>query len=229
MPKSEENIRSKADEPYSEYARESVPPPFALAKFRLRLYNTSTMAEGDDRKLIKKCLEGDAEAWSEFVDRFSGLIYWVIKRKLCKYYIYMESDVEEIYQRVLASIWEKKSLTNVSERGNISPWIAVLASNLTIDFVRKKTLEEDFLREGPESESRPQRPDEGILDREDKRLLDEAIKLLNKKERAFLELNYIAGKKQREIAGIFNMKINSVSTIITRAKNKIKRYIESKQ
>lgn len=187
------------------------------------------MAEKGDRKLIQKCLEGDAEAWSEFVERFSGLVYWVIKRKLSKYYMYFESDVEEIYQRVLASIWEKKSLTSVSERGNISPWIAVLASNFTIDFIRKKRLEEDFLRDGFKSESRPRRPDEGILDREDKRLLDEAIKLLNEKERAFLELNCIAGKKQREIAGIFNTSINSVSSTITRAKNKIKSYIESKE
>lgn len=188
------------------------------------------MDKNDERKLVQRCIAGNAEAWDEFVDRFSGLIYWAIKRKLNKYdCTYLMSEVEDIYQRIFTSMWEKKSLISVGERGNISPWIVVLASNFTIDFIRKKRTEENLLRHNLESEIRSRDEEETILLREDKRLLDEAIKLLNEKERAYLELNYIAGKKHKEIAEIFNTSINSVSTIIARAKNKIKRYIESKE
>ena len=98
-----------------------------------------------------------------------------------------------------------------------------------IDFIRKKRFEENLLRYNLKSEVKSQDQKETILLREDKRLLDEAIKLLNEKEKTCLELNYIAGKKHKEIAEIFNISINSVSTIIARAKDKMKRHIEPKE
>ena len=192
------------------------------------------MDKRDDRELIKRCIGGDAWAWSKFVDKFSGLIYWIIKRKLSKHNCtYLMSEVEDIYQRIFTSIWEKKSLIGVCERDNISPWLVVLASNLTIDFLRRKKVEENFLRDtsGLEGALRAEKTD--MLDMEseyllNKRLLVEAMGLLNEKEKTCLELNYIAGKRHREIAEIFNTSTNSVSTTIARAKNKIKKYIESK-
>ena len=137
-------------------------------------------------------------------------------------------ECEDIYQRLFSSIWEKKSLVNVRERANISPWLVVLASNFTIDSIRKKELEENFLREGIELEGKSQNDMKNLLHKEERYLLDKAMKLLNKKERSYLELNYMSGKKHKEIALIFNTSINSVSTIIARAKGKIKKYIEEK-
>lgn len=188
------------------------------------------MAKNDHRELVQKCLEEDASAWSEFVDKFSGLVYWAIKRKLYKYgSAYLLSEVEEIYQRVFVSIWEKKSLKGVCERDNLSPWFVVLASNVTIDFIRKKGVEGNFLLHGVERDFRAEETDEDATDRYDERLLDEAIKQLNKKEKAYLELTYVTGRKYKEIAQIFNTSINSVSITISRAKNKIKKYIEEKR
>lgn len=187
------------------------------------------MDKRDDRHLIKRCIDGDAGAWNDFVDRFSGLIYWAIKRKLSKYGADLMSEVEDIYQRIFTSIWEKKSLAKVSNRTNISPWLVVLASNLTIDFIRKKFFDENFLRYNIELELRSRDEEPSIFSEENERLLNEAINLLNEKEKAYLELNYKAGKKHKEIAEIFNISVNSVSTVIFRAKNKIKGYIESKE
>jgi len=104
----------------------------------------------------------------------------------------------------------------------------VLASNATIDFIRRKRFEENLLHSGPEPEALPQEKAD-TLPEEDKHLLDEAIKRLNKKEKAYLESSYTAGRKYKEIAEIFNVPINSVSTVIARAKKKIKRYIESQK
>ncbi|MEA3305410.1 MAG: sigma-70 family RNA polymerase sigma factor, partial [Candidatus Omnitrophota bacterium] len=194
------------------------------------LYNTFAMNENNDKELVKRCLEGSAEAWSEFVDRFSGLIYWAIKRKLNRYdCAYLIRDVEDIYQRIFVRLWEKESLLNVSGRDNISPWLIVLASNLTIDFIRKKNREENFLlTNAPEAENMSGDDETVIFSEENKRLLNNAVKLLDEKEKTYLKFNYFAGKKHREIAGIFNTSVNSVSTIIARAKNKIRKYIESK-
>jgi len=188
------------------------------------------MDKDNDRELIKRCIDGNAEAWSKFVNRFSGLIYWAIKRKMTKYgRDYLISEVEEIHQRLFVSVWEKKSLITVSERDNIAPWLIVLASNAAIDFIRKKSLEENFLRTAFKSEVIPQTNQRKAFFQEGDSLIGEAIKFLNEKEKAYLESSFIAGKKHKEIAETFNTSINSVSTIIARAKNKIKKYIESKK
>jgi RNA polymerase sigma-70 factor (ECF subfamily) len=187
------------------------------------------MERYDDRKLVKKCIEGNPEAWSEFVDRYSGLIFWAIRRKLNKFtYTCMESEVEDIYQYIFASIWEKKSLICVNERGNIAPWLVVVTSNATMDFIRKKCLEANIMRAETGLKNEPKDERELISLKENKRLLDDAMKLLNEKERSYLELSYISGKKYKDIAEIFKTSINYVSTTIARAKKKIKKYIESK-
>ena len=187
------------------------------------------MNRNDDRELVKRCIEGNAEAWGEFVELFSGLIYWAIKRKLNRYdCAYLMSEVEEIYQRIFTSLWEKKSLMSVDKRDNIAPWLVVLASNATIDFIRRKRFEEDFLRTNLEPEPAPQNQKDDISLGETKRLLDEAIKQLSGKEKVYLESYYMAGKKYKEIAEAFNTTVGSVATVIARAKSKIKKYIGRK-
>ena len=203
-------------------------PDFALEKRPRRLYNIIPMNRQDDRELVEKCIGGDPDAWGEFVDRFSGLIYWSIKRKLSKYYSsYLMSEADDIYQGVFTFIWEKKRLSEIRNRDNIAPWLIILASNATIDFIRKKNRMENAFRraaeEGLISQGRSKN-----LSAEKMSLLEDALRILNKKEKAYLRLNYISGKRHKEIAENFNTSINSVSTVIARAKNKIKRYIESK-
>lgn len=187
------------------------------------------METKSDKELVRLCLSGNAEAWSNFIDRFSGLIYWAIKRKLNRYYsAHLTSDIEDIYQRLFTSIWEKKSLVAVTDRDNIAPWLIVLASNLTIDFMRRKQREEDFFQNRLPLESQIADEDSIVFAKEKRDLLDEAIRGLSEKERLYLELNYLSNKKHKEIAGIFNTSVNSVSTVIARAKDKIKQFIKEK-
>lgn len=187
------------------------------------------METKSDKALVRQCLSGDAEAWNNFIDRFSGLVYWAIKRKLSRYNsAHLVSDAEDIYQRLFASIWEKKSLAAVSDRDNIAPWLIVLASNLTIDFMRRKKREEDFLQDGLTTEAPIIDEDSVIFVKERVDLLNEAMCLLSETERAYLELSYLSGKRHKEIADIFNTPANTVSTVIARAKDKIRRFIEKK-
>lgn len=200
-----------------------------LANVAFTAYNTTVMEIKSDKALVKQCISGDAEAWSNFIDRFSGLVHWAIKRKLSRYYsAHLVSDAEDIYQRLFASIWEKKSLEAVRGRDNIAPWLIVLASNLTIDFMRRKKREEDFLRDRLTMETPIMDEDSVIFVKERSDLLDEAMRLLSETEKAYLELNYLSGKRHKEIAEIFNTPANTVSTVIARAKGKIRRFIEKK-
>ena len=188
------------------------------------------MKTKSDKELVSQCIDGNPDAWGLFVDRFSGLAYWAIKRKLRRYCpAYLNSDAEDIYQRLFTSLWEKRSLEAVKDRDNISPWLIVLASNLAIDFVRKKKREEDFLREELPKDVADGDNYSSVFIKEERDILDNAMGSLNEKEKAYLELSYLSGKKHKEIADIFNVPMNSVSTTIARAKAKIKRLIAKKE
>ncbi len=187
------------------------------------------METKSDKELVSRCLEDGPDAWSLFVDRFSGLVYWAIKRKLRRYCpVYLNSDAEDIYQRLFASLWEKRSLEAVKDRDNISPWLIVLASNLAIDFIRKKKREEDFLKEDMPKDISAGDDYSSLFIKEKRNILDNAMGSLSEKEKAYLELSYLSGKKHKDIADIFNVPINSVSTTIARAKTKIKKFIAKK-
>jgi len=184
------------------------------------------METKSDKELVTQCLEGSPEAWGLFVDRFSGLLYWAIKQKLRRYCpVYLNSDAEDIYQRLFASLWERRSLEAVKDRDNISPWLIVLASNLAIDFARKKKREDDFLKEELPIDVTDTKDYPSVFTKEKRDILDNAMGSLSEKEKAYLELSYLSGKKHKEIADIFNVPMNSVSTTIARAKTKIKRFI----
>ncbi|MBN1871767.1 MAG: sigma-70 family RNA polymerase sigma factor [Candidatus Omnitrophica bacterium] len=186
------------------------------------------MEKFDNRHLVSRCLNGDADAWSEFVDRFSGLVYWSIKRKLARNgFSYLMPDADEIYQGVFSSIWANRRLEGVKDRDDIEPWLVIIASNATIDYIRKRGHYTEFQARYRQEKSLPQKV--VVEDVDTMRLVDEAISSLNITERAYLELHFNSGMRHREIAQIYRISVNSVSTVIARAKHKIKKYVASKK
>ncbi len=182
------------------------------------------MGEYDHRILVKRCLEGESRAWNEFVDRFSGLACWAIRRKLLRYGSF-DDDLKDIFQGLFASIWEKKRLSTVKERRNISPWMVVVASNAAMDYLKRKRHEHDAIRTYRNERSRTTGKRRALSGKK-VCLIDEAISRLNEKERFYFELFYKAGKRHREIADTVRAPVNTVSTVINRAKQKVKSYVE---
>ena len=181
-----------------------------------------------DKYRLSECLNGDPEAWNWFVDKFSSLVYWTIKRKLFRYgYYYLVHDVDDIYQNVFSSIWENRDLENLKDRDKIEPWLIVVTSNLTIDYIRKRQRKDILLARKSEAQSMERNIN--MDNSETSLLIDKAMARLKKKEREYLELCFISGMKHREIAELFNIPVNSVSTVISRARNKIKKYIAEKR
>jgi len=180
----------------------------------------------DLNELIRGCLDGEPLSWSRFVDRYSPLVTWAIKRKFFKYDCgHLISHIDDVHQKVFASIWQKRSLENVRGRRDLSPWIIVLSSNAAVDFLRKikrereKSTYEDS--KAYDSGKTGERFGEEIFAR-----LEEALDGLKERERVCLRMYYEKGASHRDIAYAMKIPVNSVSTIIARAKNKIRKSIE---
>ncbi|MBV9572789.1 MAG: sigma-70 family RNA polymerase sigma factor [Acidobacteriales bacterium] len=81
---------------------------------------------------------GDEQALANLYDRYSGIVYAVALRILSN-----PAGAEDILQDVFMGLWRNPSLFD-SSRGNLAPWLAVIARNRAIDSLRKRKPETDI-------------------------------------------------------------------------------------
>ncbi len=91
--------------------------------------------ELSDKELGEACSQRDPLAWVEFIHRFSGIIYYVIKIR-CG--IKNHADAEEVYQSVVIKIYNK--LGTVKDMTKLRSWITTLSYNECIDYRRRQKL-----------------------------------------------------------------------------------------
>ena len=91
-----------------------------------------------DDALMAAMRSGDENALGEMYDRYSGVVYSVALRVLGD-----TGAAEDILQEIFIQLWRNPSLFN-SQRGNIGPWLAVIARNRSIDVLRKRHPEDDI-------------------------------------------------------------------------------------
>jgi RNA polymerase sigma factor (sigma-70 family) len=86
--------------------------------------------EQSDAQLVSRCREGDADAWNEFVERFSRYVYAICSRG----FRLAQHDAEDVFQEVFARAYER--LTELRSDDAVRPWLAQLTRRLCIDRLR---------------------------------------------------------------------------------------------
>ena len=192
------------------------------------------MDEKNDRHLIAACIKKDLVAWSGLVKKYSGLVYVSIENRLKKYGLDVSShDIEDIRQNIFSNIWKNGKLSNITNRDDISYWIAVLSGNAAMEHFRSSQtrqlrntiplyhkIDEEGLNEifpsgipGPNDELARAEMEERI---------DLAIESLDGHEKLMIKLHLVHDKKYHEIAEFLSVPKGTVSSYIKRAKEKLK-------
>jgi len=176
----------------------------------------------DINDLIERCVNKEERAWSDFINKFSGLVYYSARERLRRNgFSFSEQDIQDITQDVFIDIWEKSRLREVRERRKIKAWISIMGQTRALNYMRKK--KERLLREEElfkvENVISDTKGGYGVELAEE---LTKAIEGFPAKEKIILKLNILYGKKHREIAEFMNIPINTVSTIISRKKETLK-------
>lgn len=87
-----------------------------------------------DHNLALAAAEGSVEAWHEFVERYSGLIYSLI----CRYLAHPDEDERgTVYVQVLETLHDG-ALARYDGRASISTWIGVVTRSRCMDHIRKE-------------------------------------------------------------------------------------------
>ena len=181
-----------------------------------------------DQELLTGCLEGSQESWNIFVERFSKLIYWSIHRTLETYSFKGQTDLpHEIFQDFFAGFLEKNKLRKLKETSSLRKFLTVTACHSTVD--RIKALGDIEKRVAPGEEldfsitDKELDPGLGAASGERAALVSKALEGLSPKERLCVEWHYLDGKTHREISELLGMSQDTISSLIRRSKDKLKK------
>ncbi len=182
----------------------------------------------DEAELIRRCINKEKEAWDVFVKRYAKLIYWAIKKRFSlSNFAFSDDDVQNIFQEVFLSIIKEDKLMQLKDSKMVSGWLAMVASNKTIDFMREKIrVSEHFIYDAPPSKE--QKPANNLFDKETTDIVKNIIDTLSNKEKIIISLNLFEDKTHREIGSMLDIPISTVSTIISRTKIKLKEQLKTK-
>src|SRR5438876_9300693 len=91
-----------------------------------------------EREMIAGIRGGRESAMAQLYDRYSGIVYSVALRVLGD-----TGAAEDVLQEVFMQLWRNPGVFD-SSRGNLGPWLAVIARNRAIDGLRKRRPETDI-------------------------------------------------------------------------------------
>ncbi|MFH0771940.1 MAG: sigma-70 family RNA polymerase sigma factor [Candidatus Omnitrophota bacterium] len=197
-------------------------------------------------ELIKDCIKKDKRAWDIFIERYSRVVFWAIKRRLSRFgYSFDDGDVEDIHQDVFTLIWSENKLKQVKDANKVAGWLAMVAGNAAIDYFKRVkrqappnsiSIFEDISSDGEGGgmtleeilPSEDIAPANRLFLQEIRVIIDSALDSLESKEKMIIKLNLVHGMKHREIAEALDIPVNTVSTSISRTKGELREKLKRK-
>ena len=178
--------------------------------------------------LIDKCVDRVPLAWVEFIKRFSPIIAFFIKKALFKYSGdrgKFSQEIKDIEQDIMTSLWSKNRLAEIKNRKNINYWLAITARNTVINYL-KTNQKEMLLSDKSYFEKLPAIKAEKEVSEARREAMEREIKefynLLSPKEKLVFNLYFRKNLSLKEISKIMRIPLGTVSSIVTRMRQKIK-------
>lgn len=176
-------------------------------------------------ELVKRACKGDMSAFHEIVEIYKKKVYY-ISFNICGDH----HEAEDISQEVFIKVF--RFIKKFRFDAKLSTWIYQISVNTSLDIVRKRKNKQIYM-ETSEMESLPSDqtvtgsnindPENLAIQDSIQQKLSENLKDLSKKEHAVFILRYYNGLKYVEIAEILNISINTIKTLLLRAKKKLKK------
>jgi RNA polymerase sigma-70 factor (ECF subfamily) len=180
----------------------------------------------EDRDLVQRCVAREAGAWDEFVRRTRSAIYRGATVGLRKFRVTDKESVENVHQQVYVELLKDDGRVLRTYRGesDLEGWVSVIAMRTAYRLMRQRGTEASLPELLPAAPTPA--PGEGAERTEFLNRLDAAFRKLDAREAALLRLSYYEQMSYKEIATALGLPLNSVSPLLIRAKEKLKKFLE---
>lgn len=176
----------------------------------------------DHEALMQAHLQGDTNAFPQLMEYYRRDLWGFLRNRL-----HSQADAEDLFQEVCLKVFDK--LATLKDPAKFRSWLFAIALNHVRKFFSKRkaiSLDEDAAEEGGPSivlVDPTRSPAEQLELKGDLVKLRRHLHVLKERDRDILLLDVIAEVPQQRIADIYDMNLNSVKTIIRRAKIKLAR------
>lgn len=185
----------------------------------------------EDDKLVERATGGDEQAYKELVDKYERAIYFHILKMIRD-----QDQVEDLVQETFVKAFD--NLASYSTTYAFSTWLYRIATNHTIDYLRKKklkTLSIDEPVKTRDGDMQIQLPDENaetdrkIIRKQRQKIVQEAIDDLPAKYRRVIQMRHMEEKSYQEIADILELPLGTVKAHIFRARELLYKALKDKR
>lgn len=212
MPKKKSRPRGGASQARPHRRRVIVPP---------------SGSRSEDSEIVKEALRGDQAAYKKLMRKYHDAIYMLIYRMVRE-----KAEVEDLTQEAFIKAFS--SLRSFNDEYAFSTWLYKIATNNSIDYIRKKKLQSFSIDKPLDSEDdqytyevpdTTYQPDRSLIERQKTKLLDEAINALPEKYRRVIILRHKEERDYREIAQILHLPLGTVKAHLFRARELLNKHL----
>ncbi|MEO6695097.1 MAG: sigma-70 family RNA polymerase sigma factor [Ignavibacteria bacterium] len=194
--------------------------------------SSNNIDKGSVIPLLKRISAKDTEALSELYDKHSKYLYTIIYYILCD-----DTDAEVTLKEVFIQIWEKSNSYN-EELGNELGWLTRIARNKAIEHLKTRNnnngkskinsaLQFEKVFDLANNTLSINGSDNPCLDQEQNEVI-RALQSLNQNQRDLIEYAYYRGYTQHQLAGHFNIPLETVKFRIRAAMLKLREMLDVK-
>jgi len=177
--------------------------------------------EISDNDLVEIIRKKDQEKYSEIVDRYQKKLFIYIYRLIGN-----KEEAEDLLQDVFVKAYKNLNSYDISRK--FSSWIYRIAHNEAVNHIKRKSLKKFIswetivsTKDKLDSSSEEEGADKVWLKKEASREVEKTINELPFKYKQVLTLRYYSERSYEEIAEILGKPVNTVGTLINRAKKKL--------
>jgi len=174
-----------------------------------------------DSELVEIVRNSNQERYGEIIERYQGKLFAYLFRLIGS-----RDEAQDILQDVFLKAY--RNLQSYDKERKFSSWIYRIAHNEAVNFIKRRALKrfipwEDIAatKDKLEMMSFEEGADKAWLRKETGKEVNEALDKIPFKYKQVLVLRYFSDKSYEEISEILGKPMNTVGTLISRAKQKL--------
>lgn len=176
----------------------------------------------EDLELVAKAKAGDQVSFSKLMSRYRDSIYFMVLKM-----VHNRDDAEDLTIEAFGKAFN--NIGNYSADFAFSTWLFKIATNNSIDFIRKKRLQTTSLDQKTQTEEgeitpiavkdHAPDPEESMVKEQRAAKIRAAIEQLSPKYKTLIELRYLDELSYEEIAEKLDIPLGTVKAQLFRAKD----------
>ncbi|MEX0685658.1 MAG: sigma-70 family RNA polymerase sigma factor [Balneolales bacterium] len=193
--------------------------------------SSGSASSREDLAWVVSARDGDRDSYGKLVNKYTRPLHFHIIKM-----VHNQDLVEDLVQDIFMKAYD--NLASFNQEYAFSTWLYRIATNHSIDFLRKKKLQTysiDRPMQGKEGEMNIDLPDQetetdqDIIQEQRRRIIFEAIDSLPSHYKQVIQMRHMEEKSYQEISELLDLPLGTIKAHLFRARELLNKYLKAKR